>query len=457
MKILLIKPTQLDDNRQPLKFKKSLYPPLALAVIDSLTPARHHVRVLDDVVQDIDYSPDYDLVGISVMTAQAHRAYGIADRFRAMGVKVILGGIHPTALPHEAIQHADAVAIGEVENIWEEILADFENNTHREFYRDASRPDLEKPVIPKWDNIDLNIYVKGFGRKYPRMPIFITRGCTFDCKFCCVSKFFGSTYRMKPIANVLREIDAMEGEDFFFVDDNIVCDVDYSRELFNALKPKNIAWFSQMSTTVLKSPDLIELAARSGCDSIQVGIESLNKASLKYINKSFNKPEAYEELFARLKKARIIACPTVIFGFDEDTEEQFELTVEFLEKCKVEAPFFVMLTPFPETTLLKELNEAGRIIDTDWSHYDEGHMVYQPKNFTAEEFEDLFWKYYRKHLSLRKIAKRLIYLTAISHHPVRNFSESLIYMLYNRVKVHAKRYPISDGIFRVRPNDSVPR
>lgn len=450
MKILLIKPSQLDDNEKPSKYKKSLYPPLSLAIIDRLTPERHKVRVVDDVVENIDYSGDYDLVGISVMTAQAERAYQIADRFRSKGIKVILGGIHPSAVPDEAKKHADAVAIGEVEDTWEHILADFENNAPKEFYRAETLPDLKKPVIPKWDNINLKVYVKGIGKKYPRMPIFITRGCTFDCTFCCVSKFFGRTYRAKPVANVIAEIDAMEGKDFFFVDDNILCDFDYSRELFNALIPKKIAWFSQMSTTVLKSPDLIDLAARSGCDSMQVGIESLNKESLKSINKCFNHPEAYEELFARMKKARIIACPTVIFGFDEDTPEQFELTIEFLRKTKVEAPFFVMLTPFPATTLYEDLKRAGRLVDTDWSHYDEAHMVYQPKNFTVEEYSRLFWKHYRNHYSYGNIAKRLVYITAIASNPLRNFSESLIYNMYNRVKVFAYKYPISDGIFSIR-------
>ena len=450
MKILLIKPSQLDDNKKPFKYKKSLYPPLSLAIIDRLTPDHHAVRVVDDVVENIDYSRAYDLVGLSVMTSQAERAYQIADRFRSIGVKVILGGIHPSALPEEAKEHADSVAIGEVEGIWEQILVDFENNNPQEFYKDTALPDLKKLVVPKWDNINLKVYVKQIGHKYPRMPLFITRGCTFDCTFCCVSKFFGRSYRTKPIANVLREIDAMESTDFFFVDDNILCDFDYSRELFNALIPKKIAWFSQMSTMVLKSPELIDLAAQSGCDSMQVGIESLNKESLKSINKCFNHPEAYEELFARMKKARIIACPTVIFGFDEDTEEQFELTIEFLRKAKVEAPFFVMLTPFPATTLYEDLKKAGRIIDTNWSHYDEAHMVYQPKNFTVEEYSKIFWKHYREHYSYGNIARRLTYITAIASNPVRNFSESLIYNLYNRVKVYAYKYPISDGIFSIR-------
>jgi len=146
--------------------------------------------MVNDIVENIDFSSDYDLVAITAMTTQIGRAYQIADKFRAIGVKVIIGGIHATVLPDEAKEHADSVVIGEVDNLWEDILCDFEKNQFKDFYKDASRPDLQKLILPRWDNMNLNIYPKPYGHKLPKMPLFTTRGCVFNCKFCSVSKYF---------------------------------------------------------------------------------------------------------------------------------------------------------------------------------------------------------------------------------------------------------------------------
>ena len=450
MKIQLVKPTRLDKNKKPIKFRKALMPPLSLAIIDRLTPDRHQVKIVNDIVEDIDYSSSYDLVGITAMTMQAHRAYQVADRFREMGVKVIMGGIHAASLPHEAKQHADSVVIGEVEELWEHVLADAENNRLKEFYQNTSPPDLGKLTIPKWDNINMKIYVKQIGHKHPPIPVFTTRGCNFDCKFCSISNIYGKTYRIKPVANVIKEIDFINKSYYLLVDDNIVCDFDYSRELFAALIPKKITWMSQISTTILKSPDLIELAGRSGNNLSVVGIESLNRDSLKSMNKGFNHPEAYGELFARMREARITPFPSIIFGFDEDTLDQVRLTMDFLVKNKVGAALFTILTPFPGTKVCQELNDAKRIITTNWSLYDCANLVYHPKNCTVDEFITQFWKDYRDYFSIKSMIKRLFHIAAGSRHPLADFSDNLFYMINSRIKVYSNFLPISEGILRVK-------
>jgi radical SAM superfamily enzyme YgiQ (UPF0313 family) len=453
MKIQLIKPTRLDENKRPIKYRKALLPPLPLAVLDRLTPERHHVKIVDDIVEDIDYSSSYDLVGISAMTVQAERAYQVANRFREMGVKVILGGIHPSVLPHEAIKHADSVVIGEAERLWEQILADFENNRFKEFYQDTSRSSLRELIIPKWDNVNMKIYVKQIGRKRPHMPVFTTRGCPFTCTYCTVTGIFGKTFRTKPIANVIKEIDSLDNKNYLFADDNIAGDFDYSRELFKALIPKKISWLSQISTTVLKSPDLIELAGRSGCELMLFGTESINKKSLKSVNKGFNNPEAYVELFARTRKAGIIPCPTIMFGFDEDTLDQFRLTMEFLEKNKLETALFAILTPFPGTKVYEDMKEAGRILTYNWSMYDFAHVVFQPKNFTADELKTGFWETYRELLSFKSMTKRLFYITSRSRRPFTDFYKSLLYMFCNRVNVYSNNQAVSNGVIRVKSKE----
>lgn len=448
MKIQLIYPTKLDQDGNPKKYKKAFLPPLSLAILNGLTPPQHELRVVNDVVEQIDFSDSYDLVAITSLTAQIPRAYQIADRFRRMGTKVIIGGIHATVLPEEAKEHADSVVIGEADSIWEQILSDFETNDHREFYKDSSFPDLQRLLIPRWDNMNMKIYAKPLGQRYPMMPVYTTRGCVFDCKFCSVSRYFGRTYRMKPISNVLKELDALDASNIFFVDDNIACNADYSRELFRALGERKITWFSQISTTVLKNPDLIDLAGKSGCNFLLIGIESIGNSNLESVNKSFNKPEHYEELFARLRAAGIGPIATIIFGFDDDTPEIYKSTIDFLVKHKVNA-YFSLLTPLPGTRLYDEMKAEGRITVDDWPKYDASHIVFQPKNSSVDELFSNFWQASREFYSFKNIAKRLAGITSISRRPFGQFFESLFYLLFSRKNVYSYEHPLADGILRV--------
>jgi radical SAM superfamily enzyme YgiQ (UPF0313 family) len=448
MKIQLILPTRLDANQQPIKYKKALFPPMSLAILDGLTPLRHHVKVVNDVVEEVDFSSSYDLVAITAFTAQINRAYQIADQFRKLGVKVVIGGIHATVLPHEVKEHADAVFVGEVGHLWKQILLDAEKNRLKEFYQEESLPDLKDSVLPRWDHMNMKIYLKPWGQKLPAFPIFTTRGCLYDCTFCSVSKYFGRTFRTKPIAKVIEEIDNAKANSFIFVDDNITGDADYARELFKALVSKRIRWFSQADTTILKSPDLIDMANKAGSISLLVGIESFNKKSLKTIRKGFNHPEAYGELFARLRKAHIIAIPTIIFGFDEEPLEQFEFVIDFLMKHKLGTAFFSILTPLPGTELYQEMKKTGRIITTDWGQYDLVHLVFKPIGCSVDEFHEKFWKYYRSYFTYRKMAKRLFYFVPNSSRPFTTLSVSLFYSFHTRKQVYAYNPPISDGFLR---------
>ncbi len=451
MRILFIYPTTLTHHK-PNKYKMAYLPPLNMALLNALThqqDTRHEIKIINDVVETIDFDMDCDLVGITALTAQVARAYQIADAFRKRGKKVVLGGIHPSMMEDEAKVHADAIVVGEAENIWSQVIDDAEKGQLRPRYKDKDYPDLEKLVIPKWDNMDLSIYRHPHGCKMPRMPIYTTRGCIHNCKYCSVTKYFGRRYRYKPIPHVIEEIKQTGAESYLFADDNIICNADYSEELFRALNSSahGIRWLCQCSTFILKKPHLIEMAGQAGCRSMLFGIESINIENLKSIRKSFNNPEQFVELHRRCLDSGIQPIFSIIFGLDHDLIDNMWQTLEYLKKHKIWNALFWLLTPLPGTDLFKEMVTAGRIIDFDWSKYDLNHVVFKPINYTSEDLYQNFWRLYQSFFSLSSIFKKLSY-----KHAPENFLNYYIKFLMNqyyaRKQVQKKNHPLSMGIYK---------
>jgi radical SAM superfamily enzyme YgiQ (UPF0313 family) len=235
-----------------------------------------------------------------------------------------------------------------------------------------------------------------------------------------------------------------------FVDDNTTADPDYSRELFKALIPKKIRFYTQISTTVLENPELIDLAGKAGCLILTVGIESFNKDCLQSLNKGFNNPDAYAELFARMRNAGIIPIPTVMMGIDGDSLEQFQYAIDFLMKHKIGGAWFGIMTPLPGTELYREMEDAGRIITRDWTKYDLAQLVFQPRDYSVDEFQRLFWKYYRSYFTFGKIVKKISYIVSKAPRPFTGLIESIYYLLYCRKQVYNYNVPISGGLFQVK-------
>jgi radical SAM superfamily enzyme YgiQ (UPF0313 family) len=368
-KIELISPTQTTIKR---KRRKDLCPPLGLAMVAALTPPDVEVSLIDESVMDIDFQKDIDLVGIAAATATASRAYQIADIFRARGVKVVLGGIHPTALPEEASEHADAVLIGEAEGVWPRLVQDFKANKLQKVYGQNKWPSLTGLPVPRRELFSKAAYW------FPD-TISTTRGCPYSCSFCTVTSFFGHTYRCRPIAEVLKEIEALKNNRIIgFIDDNIVGNPKYAKELFRALIPYKIKWGGQASVTIAKDEELLKLAAESGCFWLLIGFESLSAANLAAVNKTINVVDEYEQTITKIHKHGISIHGFFIFGFDDDDEGVFERTVRFAQKMHLESAQFEILTPYPGTALYESLDKAGRIISKDWSQY--GYDVpFKPK------------------------------------------------------------------------------
>jgi radical SAM superfamily enzyme YgiQ (UPF0313 family) len=448
MKVRLIQPSQLNDRGVPTKYSKLFFPNLGLPTLAALTPSGIEVGITIEYVDDIDFDEDVDLVGITAQTCQAPRAYQIAGEFRRRGKLTVMGGIHASACPEEATRHVDAVLIGEAENIWETILQDARANQLKRLYQAEGKPDLARLVIPRYDLLDYNRYMIPPFAKTPLIPIQATRGCPHNCDFCSVTTFWGRQLRKKPVTNVVREIEAIDPSRIFFADDNICADPAYSSSLFAAIKPLRKRWACQMSTTIMRHPELIDEAADAGCHENLMGIESLNAKSLQSVHKGFNRGVEYKRMFKRLADAGILAQVSVIFGLDEDSPEDIRRTVESLLGWDVNYIYIAVLTPFPGTALYARFDRAGRIVDADWSHYDVTHTVYKPSTMSMADLNELVWEMYRKSYTLGAIWGRAWRFRKpyCQYFPRDNAIEELYFQHHIRNAVASRRHPFSLGL-----------
>ena len=403
MKILLISP----ENKKSIfayskeDVKSFWFPKLSLPTIAAHTPPDVEVKIVDEVVEDIDFNIDVDLVGISVMTYLAPRAYEIAAKFRARGVKVVIGGIHPSMCPDEAKEHADSVVVGEAERTWGLLIEDLRRGELKPFYRENELQELVGLPIPRRDLLSRKSY-------WTTNCVQTSRGCPFACDFCTVTIFGGNQFRLRPVEEVVEEVRRLNRGFVVFVDDNIAGNKAYAKQLFKALIPLKIHWGSQASLTMTRDAELLELAAKSGCTALFIGVESISEENLAAANKKFNKVAKFREEFKKFHDYGIMIQTGMIFGFDHDDESAFERTVEFLEENRIELVMFNILTPLPGTDFYKKMDAEGRIIDRDWSHYDGRHVVFQPRLMSPETLQEGFFWAYHKFYSVPSIFKRVL-------------------------------------------------
>jgi len=378
MKLRLIAPAVPGNRRKP---KKILVPPLGLAMVAALTPPDVEVSLTDENVATIDFQEETDLVGITVLTVTAQRAYEIADIFRARRIKVVLGGIHASFLPDEAGEHADSVVIGEAEETWPRLIADLKANRLQKRYEQGERLPLNDLPVPRRDLFAKGAYVI-------KNTLAATRGCPYSCSFCSVSSFFGRTYRCRPVQDVIKELDTFNGgKYFFFIDDNIIGNPKFAKELFRAMIPYKIKWFGQASVTIAKDDELLELAAASGCIGLLIGFESISPANLEAVGKKINVVDEYQTVIRKIHSRGIGIHGFFITGLDGDTEDVFERTVRFAQKMKLESAGFAYPMPLPGTEFYDSLEKDGRIITREWSRYAD-EIVFEPKLMSRQVLQE---------------------------------------------------------------------
>ena len=374
MKILLISP-QFGIKRKILS-KFINYNSLAIEIVAALTPDNHEVVMINENNRNIDFEDEYDLVGISCLTCNAIRGYRIADKFREKGITVVLGGYHPSALPIEAKEHADSVVIGEAEGSWPQLLNDFENKKIKPFYK--SNEGVDPKLIPFAKRVEKNISTI--------TQIQATRGCPVGCEFCAISKIEGQNFRARPIKNVIDEIKSINNKNLFFVDASLTIDPNYTKALFKEMKELNIKFDCFGNINILaKDEELLRLASEAGCNKWFIGFESFSQKTINSMNKKTNKIEEYNVAIDKIKNHGMMITGLFMYGFDSDTPQVFDNTLQVLYDLRIDTASFSVVTPYPGTSLFNKLDKENRILTKDWSQYNEGSVVYKPKNMSREE------------------------------------------------------------------------
>lgn len=416
----------------------------AMAVLAGLTPPDVQVSLRDDIIKRLDKDRDLDLgadlAAITVSTKTALRAYELAAAYRAAGVKVVLGGIHPTALPGEALEHADAVVVGEAEGLWERVIADTRAGRLQPVYRHETLPEYRRGAWADWRPFRSKRYI-------PIYTMQASRGCPHDCDFCSVTPFFGHRMRLRDIDDLVAEISGLERRWVMFADDNIVASPGHARRLFTALRPLKLTWFGQASLQGLGNRETLKLLAASGCKGLFIGFESVNPRSLAGCGKRQNHPERYLETVRMLRDHGISIWASFVLGLDDDGPDVFERTLEFAQKARFFMAAFAIQTPYPGTRLYQRLEREGRLLRPRWwieRGLDYDFPLFRPRRMSPEQlFEGWRWTW-RQFYSARSIVARFrpaSLHSALSYLPINLLQRSLV----NRKILGGDRFFRRDG------------
>jgi len=403
VKLFLINPTRGKNSKGDFwdfKFEKRILGqtsliPLSLPTIAGATPEDVETTIIDEKVDEINFDEKVDIVGIGAMTPNITRAYEIADEFRNRGVKVVMGGIHASMLPEEALEHADSVVIGEADYLWSDAISDFKEGKLQETYRFTTYPELENVPAPRYDLVK--------SEKYVINQVQTSRGCPFDCDFCTVKAFSGKQFRLKKIDQVVKEIQSLFPyyvinilgyelklpKTLLFADDNIIGNKNYSRKLFEAIIPLKLSdWYCQSSINVGRDNEMLSMMKEAGCQSMIIGIESVNPETLMGMDKKINKVDEYYECINNIQSHGIKVLGSFVLGSDAEDDSIFEKTVKFIQENNLIYNMINILTPLPGTKLYKRLEQEERILHKDWEQYDFESVCFKPKQMSVETLEE---------------------------------------------------------------------
>jgi radical SAM superfamily enzyme YgiQ (UPF0313 family) len=408
-KLLLVNP--VNSRRKGLMLDKgSIYPPIALGIIAALTPPNWEVEIIDENFTPFEYT-NADLVGFTSLTATVNRCYEIATEYRKNKIPTVIGGIHASMLPQEALRYVDSVVVGEAEGIWEAVIRDVENNRLRDIYR----PGLPSIVNSPSARQDL------FHPGYEFSSMQTTRGCPMKCEFCSVHTFNGSKYRLRSVERSVDDFINLQKDRVYIVDDNFV---GYSKaarqhalDFFKGVAGSGVQkhWAGSASMNIGEDEELLEWAAKSGCKTIFLGIESELIDQLEQMNKKVNLRlgvDRYEEVYRKLHKYELAVIGAFIFGLDRDTPETLYNRTSYILNSDIDIMQASILTPLPGTALYNRLRDEGRLLYTnypdDWERYNYAEVVYKPQRMSPETFEEAVYENWERLYNVKTLKKKFL-------------------------------------------------
>jgi radical SAM superfamily enzyme YgiQ (UPF0313 family) len=424
MKILLISPERKRKKEEAFLFRLSF---LNLPYVAAVTRPDAEVKIVDEAFEKVDFDEKVDLVGITAQTPVVPRAYEIAEEFKKRGVPVVMGGVHASMLPEEALQHVDAVLVGEAEEVWPDLIEDLRKGQLKRIYQGNGFVDSSKLPLPRRELLNKKFY-------FPLKLLETTRGCPHRCDFCGVSKFFGFRYRNRPISEIERELEtlfkegpvmnpalkkilSLFGKDLpyflkrrllYIIDSDVASDKRFCLELFSLLREFDLLWWGHAPVSVGFDQKLLEGLSQSGCIALNIGFESFSTKNLQTMGKGFNQPSRYVEAVKRIHEQGIGIMGTFIVGLDDDDPGVFQRIIDFCINEKLDWALTFIMSPYPGTDSFKRLEKEGRIFCRNWEKYDSLNAVYQPLLMSPEELEKGMRRIWKEVFSLNAISKRIL-------------------------------------------------
>ncbi|MBW6459884.1 MAG: B12-binding domain-containing radical SAM protein [Bacteroidales bacterium] len=418
-KLLLINP--VNKRRKGLmRSKESIYPPLALGIIAALTPGNWDVEIHDENFEPFEYK-EADFIGFTSLTATINRCYEIASMYRENGVKTVIGGIHASMLPEEAIQYVDAVVVGEAEYAWKQVIYDFEHRQLKKIYK-ADLPSMVDSPSPR-----IELYHPGYA--FGSMQT--TRGCPMRCEFCSVHTFNGSKYRLRPVDQSVADFTKISHDRIYIVDDNFVGYSQKARDhavaFFKGVAASGVKkqWAGSASMNIAQDEEVLEWAARSGCKLVFLGVESELVDQLQQARKDVNLKigvDHYQQVYEKIHSYGISVVGAFILGLDNDTPETILNRTEYMIESDIDIMQAAVLTPLPGTELFKRLETEGRLLyhnyPEDWERYNYAEVVFQPLKMSVKEYKNAVHESWSRLYDIKTLKRKFLQTLKLTKDPI---------------------------------------
>jgi len=436
-KLLLIQSSQYGLNGGLIKQKKLYLPGLVFPLLGAMLPENWEVEIRLEVIEDIDFDSDADLIGIGAMGHAIFRAFDLAREFKKRGKIVFMGGYMASMIPEMALEIANSVVIGDAEISFPKLIRDFEMKGAIERIYNYPVQSLSGLPLPRYELLT--------GKKIGDMlPVQAGRGCNHQCSFCSIACLYKGRYMSRPADEVIRDIEKIKSmgyRKFYLIDDNIMSSPAYMEELCSRIEPLKMKWSTQCTMDLARNKKLLDLAVRSGCEILSLGIESISQEGLDKLNKRWLRVNEHDRLIRAFNDAGIMISAEMIIGTDSDTEESLKATYDFIAGTKIPLVRVYILTPVPATQLYLDLKSAGRLIHEHFEKYTAAGCVHYPEKISPEKLTEMYNWLNSRIFSLKGIISRTLFNRKLLRHP-GNCLFALVVNLHYRSYVKRGETPL---------------